>query len=179
MIRHTHALTRFGDALYVSVIERLTKGISKTAAVISLFWLVFGICQASTHGQNHRVGTVLWSWKNANTWSTLAPAVGSNGIVYLGTLGTFSAFDANNGSNLWNFSTNGWMLSQTTVGPDGTVYLGAGSMHAFDGVHGTIKWTFTNTAGFSSIPALDPDGTLFAACRNGVLYAVMSNNSRT
>jgi hypothetical protein len=77
------------------------------------------------------------------------------------------------GTALWVYDTGQTIYSSPALGPDGTVYVGAGySLYAITNHNSTVsnKWVFA-TSGLQLVPTLvGPEGTIFSAA--GKLYAV-------
>lgn len=90
------------------------------------------------------------------------------------------------GSVKWEFITGGILggtYASPTIGPDGTIYMGAGgskmTMDAVggDGVwainpDGTKKWFFKTNEAFFTAMAIADDGTIYASCADSNLYAI-------
>lgn len=82
----------------------------------------------------------------------------------------------------WTFSTGrseekGGIETDPTIGPDGTVYIGAnnGILYALDGVTGEIRWAFPtlfDTFAIYSTVALDRQGHVHFGAKDGYVYAL-------
>ncbi|MFE5317758.1 S-layer homology domain-containing protein [Paenibacillus sp. NPDC056579] len=129
--------------------------------------------------------SLVWSAPYPELISPLgAPAVGSDGTVYLGLnyfiyvgfQGVLSA-STQDGKKKWDYSPPSPLLSPPTVGPDGTIYIGAGSSKYNEGdfiailPDGTPKWS-VSLGPVSSKPVFGTDGTVYAAANDGMLYAL-------
>ena len=76
------------------------------------------------------------------------------------------------GTVLWEFKT-GDVGSSPAIGPDGTVYVGAGwSLYALSGKTGDKLWEFKTGGAVNSSPAIGPDGTVYFGSRDKKLYAL-------
>ena len=79
------------------------------------------------------------------------------------------------GTEIWNFTTGGWVVSPA-LSPDGkTVYAGSddASLYAVDAATGTQVWAFKTGYAVRSSPALSPDGkTVYVGSGDSNLYAV-------
>ncbi len=104
---------------------------------------------------------------------TCAPVVGPDGAVYVGsTDGVFHAFNAD-GSRRWPAIKldAAQDTSAAALGPDGTLYFGAGAtvagndarLFAYDSATGTKKWEIVVGTGFNAnnAVAVGDDGTLY------------------
>ncbi len=68
------------------------------------------------------------------------PIVGLDGTVYVGRDRGVSAFDAN-GTLLWSFTTQNFIISSPIIGPNATLYLGSGDWKLYalsSGQEGTV-----------------------------------------
>jgi outer membrane protein assembly factor BamB len=136
-----------------------------------------------------------------------APALGADGTVYLSSMdGKLYAVvpptgGSNQGSVRWTFDF-GAHLGPTplvttsvpppganaigsgaspTVGPDGTIYVGANNSNFYAiAPEGSLKWLYEaerEVAGIWSTAALSPDGgTLYFGANKGGIYALDSRN---
>ncbi len=95
-------------------------------------------------------------------------AVGLDGTVYITSWGlngsTLYAFDSATGSIKWTtapWPSNG--MSEPTVGPDGTIYLGR-SLSYLDAINpdGSTKWSVVD-GGVLAHPTISPPGTMVVA----------------
>ena len=78
------------------------------------------ICFINTDGtKNNRLF-------KAGHWLESAPAIGSDGTIYLGSDDKNLYAINPDGSKKWAFKTNDMVRSSPTVGSDGTIYVGSG-----------------------------------------------------
>jgi len=71
------------------------------------------------------------------------------------------------------------LLSSPTIGPDGTVYVGAqnGKLYAVD-VNGSLRWTHSTDGFIYSSPAVSPDGdSIYVCSQDGTVYALGRDGS--
>ena len=121
--------------------------------------------------------TLKWEFKTGGI-VICSPAVGTDGIVYIGS------FDKNlyavnpNGTLKWRYTTTGEIYSSPALGSDGTIYLGschggaAGDYFYAINPDGTLKWRyFISDGGIASSPALADDGTIYVGAFDDNLYA--------
>jgi len=80
----------------------------------------------------------------------------------------------------WAYPTTEGVASSPSIGPDGTIYVGAGwyfqfstdsSLYALN-PDGTLKWKFTTDRGIFSSPAIADDGTIYVGSMDRYLYAI-------
>ena len=104
-----------------------------------------------------------------------AQPVVAGGRLFIGTaMGSFKAFDANNGSKLWWFPAGGPILHTAGVEND-RAFFGCldGCVYALDVANGEQAWRFDSglRTGFSTAVLL-AEGKVFIANRKGVYYAL-------
>ena len=174
--------TSTGTALWTSRMgNEVTTNMSYSSfAVGNLGEVVFGTW-APTVVAVASGGTTLWQYGSGSGCGIeAAPAIDSNGNVYVAhnCLGLI-AVDSN-GQPLWQNSANagGYGWPTPTIGPDGTVYL-AGDAGTTSTVainpNGSYKWQATGLAsgGYFAGLALSADGqTLFTGRSEGHFYAL-------
>ncbi|MHB8420582.1 MAG: choice-of-anchor D domain-containing protein [Myxococcales bacterium] len=129
-------------------------------------------------------GAVLWTvaLPTANLpagWAQLqsdvgnaAPAVASDGTVYVGNGDGLRAIDGATGSVKWLFQSAN-VSSSPAIGGDGTIFYGAddGNFYAVTPA-GSLRFKVTTGGPISSSPAIGPDGTVFFTSDDGYLYSV-------
>ena len=108
------------------------------------------------------------------------PAIGSNGLTYVGSDDSFVyAFDSE-GQEQYTFETSGPVRSSPAIGADGTVYIGA-----FDGKVYALTpelieiWSvpFQTGGNIESSPAVGLSGTVFVGSDDGYLYAIYADGT--
>ncbi len=110
---------------------------------------------------------------------TGAPAVGTNGTIYIGSTDTNLYAFSSTGTLKWSFPTGGLIdTCSPAVASDGTIYLGSndGNLYAVN-PDGSKKWAHlfgTTTASFSvsNSPAIADDGTVYVKVNDGYVYAL-------
>lgn len=109
-------------------------------------------------------GTVRWTYRAAGrVFKYSAPAVSSDGTIYVG--GYDNRLHAINpdGSGRWTFQTRDLIQSSPAVGSDGAVYFGSmdGSLYAVN-PDGSERWSVpVDFRGVPSSPSIGPDGTIY------------------
>jgi outer membrane protein assembly factor BamB len=108
-----------------------------------------------------------------------APAVGLDGRIYVATTrGTSNYLRAINpdGSEAWNLAlADDGDFASPAVGPDSTVYLGAGRYLYAVGPEGTVKWRDSLSAIINSCPAVANESTLYVTAGSR-LYNVSTDS---
>jgi outer membrane protein assembly factor BamB len=119
---------------------------------------------------NQSVGTARWSLDvNVPRYYNVAPTVGADGTVYVGTSdGKVLAINPDS-SVKWTFDS-GFQQYTTTpaIGSDGTVYVGIGYNLFAINKTGSLRWQFESSNGFNIAPTISPDGHVFATSYNTV-----------
>jgi outer membrane protein assembly factor BamB len=135
-------------------------------------------------------GTRKW-FRNLDKGVISSPAIGHDGTIYVGTLGSRKAQDADerltkttfgqlvafspsNGSQQWTFVTDGYFIfGSPTVDGNGTIYVGDsdGILYALSPA-GEELWRFETPSAIASAPVVSSDGTLYVTSFDGRLYAI-------
>ena len=114
-------------------------------------------------------GDGVWSFETDNVRSGVAVA---DGVVYAGSDdNSLYAVDAEDGTEVWSFSTGGDIRSGVAVA-DGVVYAGSfdDSLYAVDASEGTEVWSFS-TGGLIFSGVTVADGVVYAGSDGNSLYA--------
>lgn len=113
-------------------------------------------------------------WKLTKYSGFYAPAIGSDGIIYLGfrddSLTAYLDAITPEGKVKWNFSDaeSGRVSWQPAIDAEGTIFLSGDGLWAVN-PNGTLKWSYKHHAGS---PVLGADGTVYAICGNDELCAL-------
>ncbi len=108
-----------------------------------------------------------------------APAIGTDGTVYLGNVDGLYAINGTTGAINWKYSpsqdtgANADVDTAPAIGGDGTIFFGTagGTFYAVTPT-GTERFHYTTGGRISSSPAIGPDGTVFIVSDDGQLYAI-------
>lgn len=92
-------------------------------------------------------------------------------VVFGGQDGFVTAVSAQDGSLLWRYRVGADVDGSPSLGPDGTIYVGAddGRVHALR-QDGSLKWSFVAQADIRSTVAVGQDGDLYVTSFDGNLY---------
>ena len=129
-------------------------------------------------------GSVAWTFqlpvaKLPAGWTPLgsdygnaAPAVATDGTVYVGNGDGLRAIDGPSGALKWLFSSAD-VTSAPAIGGDGTIFFGCadGTFYAVT-ASGAQRFSLNAGAPISTAPAIADDGTVFFVSDDGVLWAV-------
>jgi hypothetical protein len=131
----------------------------------------------------HPDSVVAWNYMLDNDAAINSPVVGVDGTIYAESSLTAAPPElyaiAPNGTLRWKVSTS-YDPGPLALGPDGSIYLGAGAFRAF-APDGTTKWSLNvpdGGAAFWGTPAVDSAGTVYAAWQSqaeGAILAVGPN----
>ena len=128
---------------------------------------------------NETNGTLNWILQVAEGWwqdQSEAPVIGTNGTVYFGW-NTY-LYAVTNGVVEWTNNTAGSPDNTPAIGPDGTIYMPAGSYELIAvNPDGTTKWTTNIFAEDYCTPAIGTDGTIYQVNTYGNLLAVNPNGT--
>ena len=119
-------------------------------------------------------GEQKWFLKTIDDISAI-PALGKNGIIYVGDWnGTFHALNPD-GTEKWKFEVpkvTEAITASAAIGSEGTIYIGdnSGTFHALN-PDGTEKWKYDAGSAFVSSPAIAKDGTIYVGAWDKNLYA--------
>ncbi|MFP4000754.1 MAG: PQQ-binding-like beta-propeller repeat protein [Thermoplasmata archaeon] len=115
------------------------------------------------------------NWKaELDSWVWASPAISEDNTVYVGSgQGTLYAIDSEDGTEIWNYSTEESIYSSPTVDEDGTVYFGSydETLYALN-QDGSMKWKYDLGSKIHPSPAIGKDGTVYIGSHDGVLSAV-------
>lgn len=123
-------------------------------------------------------GAVLWKTDLGSGVNT-SPALGSNGLIYIGSANTYFGINASNGSIVWSVPANS--PGNAAIGGDGTVYVPViNKLLALNKATGATKWAFQTGSPVGGIGAGTPgapavsgaDGTIYYSGQDGHVYAI-------
>ncbi len=126
--------------------------------------------------------TIKWDWDSGSIcWIESSPALGPNGQVYFvhNCLGVVALNST--GNLLWSHSGLGNAFDTTSVGPDGTVYVGNSdhNFYALNPADGTTKWqvAVTNFM-YNASASISQDGSrIYRGDNGGIFYAFNSTGT--
>lgn len=104
-----------------------------------------------------------------------APAVGSDGLIYVGSWNNkVYGLDAKTGQAKWSFTTGRLINASPAVGPDGTVFAGSydHKLYALDGKTGAKKWEFVTGDIVNRAPAVGAQNVVYVGSQDHKLYAL-------
>ena len=79
----------------------------------------------------------------------------------------------------WNYTTKGAIESSSTIGSDGTVYIGSDDDYLYAiNPNGTKKWSYKTGNSIKSTPAIASDGTIYVGSDDDYLYAINPNGTK-
>jgi outer membrane protein assembly factor BamB len=127
-------------------------------------------------------GSSRWSYFIGNQGDS-SPAIGANGVVYVGSVDPRLYAIAPNGSSVWTYTTSGAVISSPAIGADGTLYFGSsgGRFYALAGgpvLTPTPTRTPSATPTPTSTPSATPTPTSTAGVNGTRLYLYPSATTR-
>lgn len=140
-------------------------------------WPSFGRDMSNTrispYDTEHVDGTVNWTLDTENAIRS-SPAIGSNGVMYLGTIdGKLTAIDVEDGELKWTFCTDDVIISSPAVSEDEIIYFGSGDHNIYALNHdGSLRWKYETDGVVYSSPTVDEDGNVYIGSYDGNLYSI-------
>ena len=117
-------------------------------------------------------GTLQWTFKTGFD-IVAAPALGDDGVIYVGSRDNHLYAIEPDGTEKWKFETSNGITSAPAIDADGTIYVANvdGNLYAIN-PDGSEKWTFEPAeSGAASDLAIDSNGSIYYAVTQ-TLYAV-------
>jgi len=130
-------------------------------------------------------GTLRWERNIGGSIESCCPAIGENGIIYVGTAhaGNYlCALYSTNGTIKWKHSAGGAVIASPAIDADGVIYFAAGGGYPPTGhisalyPNGTLKWSYPTNHVMYSSPAIGNDGTVYCGSHDNNVYALYPNN---
>ncbi|MEI6393664.1 MAG: PQQ-binding-like beta-propeller repeat protein [Verrucomicrobiota bacterium] len=142
--------------------------------------MLCGLLLGSVFSAGAEVFTLTNEWSlNIDEHSDSAPAIGTDGTIFVGTSsGSLWAINGD-GTRKWVFRAQNEIKSSPAVGLDGTVYFGSRDRR-FYAVRsdGKKRWEFKTGAWVDSSPALARDGAVFFGSWDHRFYALNPDGSK-
>ena len=151
----------------------------------SPYYDLLAIAPPSDSGQ---YGVRQWSYPTGEDVSS-APAIGTDGIVYVGSDDDYlyaiaaPSDGSQDGVLQWHYQTGGDIDSSPAIGADGTIYVGSGDKYLYaiappsdNSQSGVLLWRYQTGGPISSSPAIGADGTVYVSSRDHYLYAIAPPN---
>ncbi|MFC1606985.1 PQQ-binding-like beta-propeller repeat protein [Candidatus Latescibacterota bacterium] len=116
--------------------------------------------------------TLTWKFSAQGGYAASSPAIGSDGTIYFGSSNGNLYAVTPDGTERWQFETDGAVDDSPAIGRDGTIYFGSFDtyIYAVD-PDGKLKWRFKTDGLIRSTPAITGDGTVIVGSYDGYLYA--------
>lgn len=118
-------------------------------------------------------GTLLWQTERLEGAIASSPLLSEEGILYFGTFGNrFHAFDTRSRSDLWTYSTTGWVWASPLSVDDQVIFTDlAGNVISLDAKSGKERWKLNTAAAITATPTLHHQ-VIYVGNEGGELYAV-------
>ncbi|MCD6309164.1 MAG: PQQ-binding-like beta-propeller repeat protein [Candidatus Eremiobacteraeota bacterium] len=113
-------------------------------------------------------------WRFAAHHNVMAsPAIGENGIIYVGSVDRFFYAIRPDGTLAWDYRAGDSLLSSPAIARDGTIFVGSNdkSLYALK-PPGKASWIYVTGGAVKSSPAIADDGTVIFGSDDGSLYAI-------
>jgi len=120
-------------------------------------------------------GSLKWKYKTSH-WVRVSPCIADDGTIYIVSLDSYLHAVNPDGTQKW--STDVGAGTSPTIGQDGTVYAGYGTLHAINPSNGSIQWKFGVSGKIKgSTPCHSLEDTIYFGTDSGWLYAVNSDGT--
>ncbi len=114
---------------------------------------------------------MLWSYYTGSGIRG-SPTIGTNGTIYVGTLGYNLDAINPNGTLQWNYTATNDIYGSPVIGADGTIYFGTMGDYVYAlATNGTLIWSYNTGNRIYGLPAIGTNGTLYIGGYNDNLYA--------
>ncbi len=140
-------------------------------------WPSFGRDERNTrlspYNTSHIDGSLNWTY-DAGIAIRSSPAIGSNGVLYFGSLnGVLYALDVEDGEELWTYTTDDAIMSSPAVSDDETIYFGSGDNNIYAlNSDGSLRWRYETDGRVYSSPTVDEDGNVYVGSYDHNLYSI-------
>ncbi len=151
--------------------------------------VIFGSWDTHLYALDQSTGKLIWKWNNGSTVPNYSPAacipVSHNGVVYVVAPDRFiTAIDLETGTTLWRnndatvresigISADGKFIYAKTMNDEIVAYAASREKQS-------VAWRVNCHYGYEHVPSmlLEKDGVVFFGTKNGVVYAIDSNNKQ-
>ena len=119
-------------------------------------------------------GTLKWTFDTGD-FIYNAPAIGSDGTIYVASNDHYLYAVNPDGSQKWKFDLGYGAYGAPAIGPDGTIYIGTAGIGKLFAVNpdGTKKWESERADGWiEDSPAIAVDGTIVFGTSNQNFYGI-------
>ncbi|WP_148705478.1 PKD domain-containing protein [Methanosarcina siciliae] len=118
-------------------------------------------------------GNVVWTYTTGNDIYYSAPAIATDGTIYVGSRDNNLYALNPDGTLKWSYTTGGRIYGSVTMGSDGTIYVGSYDKKFYAiNPDGTLKWSYTTGGRIYGSAAIGTDGTIYIGSRDNNLYAL-------
>jgi outer membrane protein assembly factor BamB len=123
-------------------------------------------------------GSLRWSATTGDIIKFCSPAVDETNTVYFGSYDGFLYAVRTNEEFVWAYPTGHVLRSSPALGPDGTVYIGAGEDLLAIGPGGSLEWSYgTNGDIYASPVFFGDDEVIGIGSTDGVFHCVNADGS--
>jgi outer membrane protein assembly factor BamB len=118
-------------------------------------------------------GTLRWSAATGDMIRLCSAAISDSGDVYIGSYDGFLYAFTIDGVFQWAYFTGHKLRSTPAIGPDGSIYFGAGSTMVALDTDGTVRWDHPVAGRVYAAPAVVGDPPMiYFPCDAGIFYAL-------
>lgn len=122
-------------------------------------------------------GRLRWKFATPEHVPT-APAIGTNGSIYIGCLDDAVYAVRPDGTKEWEFRTTRDVESAIAVGQDGSVYFGGDDKSIYSlASDGTLKWKVITRGFVRASPSIAENGTIYVGSYDKKMYAMNADGT--
>ncbi|MGA1870795.1 MAG: PQQ-binding-like beta-propeller repeat protein [bacterium] len=130
-----------------------------------------------TYDQDDPSSLLKWICPETGSMGQLwgSPAVGEDGVIYIGSKNKNIYAIYPNGEIKWYFETGGPIEGSPAIAPDGTVYIGCSDSKIYTfhpNSDGTPTQKYETHGPLKGTPVIDKEGTVFMGDEKGYIYAL-------
>ena len=120
-----------------------------------------------------------WQYKTEKGFGSSSPAIGPNGVIYIGCSDNHLYAINPNGTLKWKYKTKGPIIhTSPAVDSNGTIYVSPSDSFLYSiNPNGTLKWKYKAGGDSKSSPAITSDGTIYFTANDKYLYSLWPNGS--
>jgi len=137
----------------------------------------------SPYSTSHIDGLEKWRYFCEDDGINGGIVIDDEGNIFFGDNTRYIRALSSNGTLIWNYRTDGWIISAPAIAEDGTLYVGSmdTKLYAFDSKDGSLKWKVPTGGSIHSSPTIDEEGTIYLGTTKGMgegdIVAINPNGS--
>jgi len=175
-----YALNPNGEKIWQS--SQLSNGRWVRSSALSADGTIYTAAKVGSDAGNRNVyalspgdGSILW--KSASSTFSTAPALESDGTIFVSGVYGLYALNSSDGGQKWFTAIGNISNSAPAIGQD-TIYIGAENytLYAINKTDGSAKWSFVAGAQIRTSPIIDNQGVIYVGSNDKKFYALNPSN---